>query len=427
MSTGRIISNSSSIKAQAPSLVVVSDGTMKFPSGHPDYFTRLQPDGMLLLDLFNNEYSEFKLNADRDCNIELYNHMEGSRYKIFVYRTKAEPINIGLDRGAQTYIIPGISEGETEKLLVLDVEVAMLNGILTNKIGPTSEKLDEIIGALNTSSIKLSEDITFNGVKQGSYKDGDKMTAGETMTTILKKFAQKANPVSYSAPSFSISPNNQTIEAGTNVNPSIIPSFVQRDAGALNRYLLQLSTGDGAPVSLLDGAALKTYNQALIQIQDGAYLEYTATAYYDEGLTKLNNMGEPDPTGKILAGSESDVLRYSGIRKAFYSADTIVGNPGSSSDIRSLAGKKDSPVNGTSFTLNIPAGTKRVVFAYPATLRNVTSVKYAELGNGEVADTFQLINFNVEGANGYKAIAYKVYVYTPAVPFNASATYNVTI
>lgn len=425
MSTGRIITNSDTVKARPPQQVFVSDGTMKFPAGHPEYLTRNQPDGMLLLDLNNDEYSEFRLDSNRDCTIHLYNAMNGARYKLFVYRTSADPVNISFNNEDQTYVIPGTDAGE--KLMILTIEVATLGGQLINRIGATPEGIQEVIGALNTNAIKLSEDIVFNGVEQGSYQDGDKMTAGDNLTLILKKFAQRANPVSYSAPLFGITPNNTTVEAGTLVTPAIIPTFTQRDAGALNRYLLQLVTGGGAPVSLVDGAALQTYNQASIQVQDGAFLEYTATAYYDEGLTKLNNMEEPDPTGKILAGSLSDILRYTGIRQAFYGADTTGSNPADSAAIRALAGKRENPGNGTTLTINIPAGTKRVVFAYPATLRDVSSVKYVELGNGEVKDTFQKINLQVDGANGFNPIAYKVYVYIPAVPFNASATYNVTI
>jgi len=425
MSTGRIITNSDSVKARPPIQVYVSDGTMKFPSGHPEYFSSMQPNGMLLLDLNNDEYSEFRLDNNRDCTIHLYNAMNGARYKLFVYRSTVDPINLSFNGELQTYIVPGTEEAQ--KLLILDVEVAELQGKLINRIGPTAEKIQELVGALNTSSIKLSEDIVFNGVAQGSYSDGDKMTAGDTLTSILKKFAQKANPVSYSTPVFGITPNNKTVESGTFITPAIVPTFTQRDAGALNRYLLQLVTGGGAPVSLVDGGALQTYNQASIQVQDGTCLEYSATVFYDEGVTKLNNMGEPVSAGKILAGSLSDVLKYTGVRQAFYGTGTEGKKPATSADIRALTGKLMNPGAGSTFTLNIPAGTRQVVFAYPATLRDVESVLYVELGNSEVKDTFSQLVIPVEGQNNYKPLDYKVYVYIPAIPFGAKSTYHIKI
>jgi len=47
--------------------------------------------------------------------------------------------------------------------------------------------------------------------------------------------------------------------------------------------------------------------------------------------------------------------------------------------------------------------------------------------NAEVKGVFTKSSVSVEGANGYTPIGYKVYRYTPAVPFQAAATYNVTI
>jgi hypothetical protein len=411
--------------AEAPVLAVVSDGTLKYPYGHPEYFSLLQADGMLLLNLKNNEYSEFRVDTDRDFTINLYQAKNGARYKLFVYRSQDTPINIHFDGEEQVFVVNGTADGQ--QFLMLNIEVALLNGKLINRIGATPEKLEELAASLNTSSIKLSEDITFNGTSQGSFNDGDTMTKDSLLTDILRNFAQVATPVSYLAPSMTLTPSSQIVEAGTNVTPEIVATFTQNDAGALNRYLLQLSTGGGANVDLVDAAALQAYNQASIQVQDGQHLNYTATIFYDEGITKLNNMGEEDPTGKLLAGSLVKNLIYTGNRYAFYGMDTNNTNPATSADIRALSGKKMSPANGTTFTLNIPAGTKRVIFAYPDTLRDVSSVKYVELGNAEVADTFSKLAINVEGVNGYLAIGYKVFVYIPAVAFSSAATYNVTI
>ncbi len=426
MSTGRVIMDAAGIKAKAPDIVYISDGTKKYPVGHPLYLTEVEPVGLLLLDLYNNEYNEFRVDSDRDFNLELYNHMNGSRYKLFVYRKTSDSVNLTFSKEGFTYVVPGIAEGETEKLLILDIEVVLINGVLVNKIGPTSEKIDEVIAALNTNSIKLSEDIIVNGTEQGSFKDGDTIPKEISLTNIIKSFVQVANPVIYYSPTFGITPNNTTVEAGTMVNPTIVPSFNQKDAGGINRYLLQLSTNGAANVSLLDVLALQNFVQDSIQVQDGAYLKYTATAYYDEGLTKLNNMGVEVPDGKILAGDLSDTLTYSGGRQAFYGTDLGSVNPSTSDEIRALAGKRMNPANGTAFTLNIPAGAKRILIAYPDTLRDLTSVNYAEL-NAEVVDTFTKVNLQVNGVNGFTAIGYKIFVYIPAIAFGSSATYNVTI
>jgi len=426
MSTGRIINKDASSKAQPPQLAFVSDGTLNYPADHPEYIGGVQPNGMLLLNLMNNEYSEFKVDTDRDCTITLFNHNNGARYKLFIYRRTDQGINLTFS-DTLTYVIPGVAEGEAVKLMLLNIEVAELNGILINKIGATPEGVDAVISALNTNSIKLSETIVFNGVSQGSYANGSSMNQGDNLTTILRNMAQVALPVTYSAPSLNITPNNTSVEAGTMVNPTIIPTFTQRDGGALNRYLLLLSVGGASAVTLVDNATLQNYEQGSIQVEDGAHLQYAANAYYDDGAIKLNNMGEPSPDGQILAGSKSDTLTYTGYRKLFYGADTQGAAPTTSAAVRALANNSLNPVNGTSFNLNIPVGTTRVVVAYDAALRDLTSVKYEEVGRNEVADTFVKTTVQVEGANGFTAKEYKVYTYAPAIPFGSAATYNVTI
>ena len=68
-----------------------------------------------------------------------------------------------------------------------------------------------------------------------------------------------------------------------------------------------------------------------------------------------------------------------------------------------------------------------VVFAYPSSLRDITSVVYVEGLGAEVKDIFTKSIVSVTGANDYLPIDYKVYTYIPASPFGATATYNVTI
>ncbi|WP_075603113.1 hypothetical protein [Saccharicrinis aurantiacus] len=426
MTIGRVVQANSGTMAKEPTQVFVSNGTKKYPFGHPEYFSSLQPSGMLLLDLLNNEYIEFRVDIDSDCSVTLFQAMNGGRYKLFVYRTTNEAINVHFGN-RQTYVVNGIKEGETQSLLILNIEVAILNGQLINRIGATSEKLEEFIGSLTTKTIRVGEDFTFNGVSLGGYKDGDSVEKGTLLHDYLKKTAQKTLSVSYSSPSIGLSPSNQSVEAGTLVTPNIITSFSQGDAGILKRYLLQLSTGGAANVSLIDAAILQSYSQASIVVDDGQHLKYTSTLYHDEGITKINNVGEEDPKGKILAGSLSKMLIYSGFRKLFYESDIQSKKPTSSLEIRSLTKHLNNPKNGTTFSLTIPKGASRVLFAYPAYLRDVNSVKYIELGGAEVSDTFEMYRVQVEGNNGFKPIEYKVYLYLPSVSTKSELTYQVTI
>ncbi len=86
-----------------------------------------------------------------------------------------------------------------------------------------------------------------------------------------------------------------------------------------------------------------------------------------------------------------------------------------------------NPSNGTTFTISIPVGAVKVTFAYPASLRDVTSVIYVEGLGADVKGAFTKTLVDVEGASGYTAISYKVYTFVPVEAFGATATYNVTV
>lgn len=64
---------------------------------------------------------------------------------------------------------------------------------------------------------------------------------------------------------------------------------------------------------------------------------------------------------------------------------------------------------------------------YPATLRDVNSVQDVNGMNAEVKTAFTKTVVSVEGANGYQAIDYKVYVMDMANANDTANTYKVTI
>ena len=64
---------------------------------------------------------------------------------------------------------------------------------------------------------------------------------------------------------------------------------------------------------------------------------------------------------------------------------------------------------------------------YPATLRDVSSVQDVNGMNAEVKTAFTKTVVSVEGANGYQAIDYKVYVMDMANANDTANTYKVTI
>lgn len=93
-----------------------------------------------------------------------------------------------------------------------------------------------------------------------------------------------------------------------------------------------------------------------------------------------------------------------------------------------MAGKSGKAlVNGATFNVSIPVGALRVIIAYPATLRDVSSIQDVNGMSAEIKSGFTKTTVQVEGANGASAIDYKVYTLDYANANDTANTYKVTI
>lgn len=291
-----------------------------------------------------------------------------------------------------------------------------------DEVAYSATAVDSLLSEVD-GNVTLTDEFRVTGVTVGNLTDGTTIEAGTSVLELLQKMLQKQIPPTYSSPTLSIS-GGQTVESGTNVKPVINPNYTKKDGGDVTKYVLKKNG-----VNILDVDSLQSYTEQVdIQIGDGTSTYFEATATYSDGPIKNDNFNKPYPTGSIKAGSvNSNRVNYVGQRKRFWTTDSEETIPSNSDEIRAFKNSAMNPSNGTQFDVIIPAGGRRAVFAYPATLRDVTSVKYVELGNGEVKDTFTKYIIQVAGANGYNPIDYKVYVYVSAVPAAGQMTYKVTI
>ena len=148
-----------------------------------------------------------------------------------------------------------------------------------------------------------------------------------------------------------------------------------------------------------------------LQVTDGISYKITAKAAHGAGTVPVTNNKNPYPDGQIKAGTKSATSgAVTGYRNTFYGTVTEKSDI-TSAIIRGLAGKSGKALaNGSSFTVTVPVGALRVIIAYPATLRDLTSVKDVNGMGAEIASSFVGQTVDVEGANGYTAISCKVYV-----------------
>jgi len=77
--------------------------------------------------------------------------------------------------------------------------------------------------------------------------------------------------------------------------------------------------------------------------------------------------------------------------------------------------------------VEIPVGATRVAIVWDADRTGVTKIINETAMNADVTSTFDTIDVDVEGANGYTAKKYKAAVYEPAKPYESAATLIVTL
>lgn len=241
-------------------------------------------------------------------------------------------------------------------------------------------------------------------------------------------FVKEKSPA-ITQPSVSISaPQNKAYEVGTSVTPSYTATL---NAG---KYEFGPATGITATAwEVTDTAAHSLTTNAgkfdAFTVGDDTSYKITAKATYADGAVPLTNTKNEFPSGQIKAGSKSatTTTAITGFRKCFYGTLTSKTGTLDSAAIRALAKSMDAPKNGSKFSIPIPVGALRVVFAYPATLEDVASVKDVNGLGAESKSAFTVSNVDVEGANGYTAKSYKVYVCDFANANDKANTFDVQI
>ena len=257
---------------------------------------------------------------------------------------------------------------------------------------------------------------------------GTLVEPGGTLTDFFNNFVDEKNPTT-TQPSVSLTFNQGGIhEVGTKLTPTY--------SAVLNpgSYTYGPSTGVVATkweVTDSAGNISEKSSDTFTEVFVTDELNYTITAKatHTAGTIPVTNTGNEYPLGQITAGTKSATasVAITGYRNSFYGTLTEKGDL-KSGTIRGLTGKSNKAfANGAIFNITIPIGAMRVVFAYPATLQDVSSVKDVNGLGAEIASSFVKQTIAVEGSNNYSAIDYKVYTLDFANANDATNTFTVTI
>lgn len=286
-------------------------------------------------------------------------------------------------------------------------------------------------GNYRADNVYFDDDITYTvaigtlAKPSGSAKFAAK---GKNVEQVLSSLmAQEANPSkSNPAVSFSAQGGFGTFEIGTkkNLTYTAALSTGSYTYGPATGIIAQTWEVSCTGVTGTKSTATGTFESV---VAEATAKKITAKATYNEGTVPVTNLGNPYPAGKIVAGTASkDSGELKGVRYMFWGPMTEADAALNSANIRALA-HKDATGAKTLGTFGAGAGAKKVIVAVPAG-RKITKVLMPSALNADVTALFvkQGSQSSVEGAEGYTAAAYDVYVYQPA-SIDAGETYSVTI
>lgn len=292
-------------------------------------------------------------------------------------------------------------------------------------------------GNYNADNVYLDMDITMAGnyTQVGNLTKTQNGTAtfatkGKSIAAALTDiFSKRLQPGTPTAPAVTLTFGQaKAYEVGTTVSPSYSATL---SAGS---YTYGPATGITATSWEITDTAGNTATTASgsfadVIVADDTNYKITAKANYGEGAVAKDNLGsDSSPVVKIAAGSATKTSgAITGYRNTFYGTVTEKAEV-TSTIIRGLSGKSGAAwANGKSFTVNIPVGAVRVIFAYPAALQDVSSVKDVNGLNAEIKSAFTKSSATVAGAGADAGIAYKVYVTDFAEPVAKANSYTVKI
>lgn len=284
-------------------------------------------------------------------------------------------------------------------------------------------------GNYSAENVYFDSDLTYTapiGVMTVPSSGAGKISAaGKNVKEVLASIlAEEKNPVTTQpSASVKITSGSGTAEVGTHRNISYSASL---SAGS---YTYGPDTGvvAGTITASFDGqtktGATGTFEN-VVATEGTKRLSVSIT--HNEGAVPKTNLGNPYADGKIAAGTKEATASQTlvGVRHMFYGPMTTDAEL-NSENIRKL--RHEAASKKTIDTFGAGAGAVKVVVAVPASM-NVTKVLMPSAMNADATANFvkQAGSVQVEGAEGFTAAAYNVWVYKPA-SIDSSEKYAVTI
>jgi hypothetical protein len=350
----------------------------------------------------------------------------------------------------KTNLVVTFDDGNEEKYEVPvkeGVTYTAGDGIIISDDNVISADMDYIS---ENAKVKTAITVTEN---VGGYSAGDTVAADTKILDVLQKMlceekqptiTQPTIRISSTSPNASGTGSTVYVEAGTKLSPTITVELTSNGSyeyGPTNtgvsvtKYYFSMSDPtDTSYPKTSDPWVDETITSSRLSYSY-TFPEHTVDEFtkqnqwamwgglaWSEGVDALTNLGNT-AANKIKASSTNQVIYVKGVRYAFYGSLVTPLTELNSAAIRGLNGVSTQGL--TTLSVPITEGSKQVIIAVPSG-KTVTSVLDKNLSNSEVVDTFTVSTVSVEGANGYTAKDYNVYVYNSNTLLGEN-TYTVTI
>lgn len=313
------------------------------------------------------------------------------------------------------------------------VKVAIDEGIFEHTAYVYADGWKAMDGNYNAENVYFDEDlVTTTAVGNITLTNGQATIAakGKNLKQVFDAIYLKEKNPTTTQPSVTVkSTQSKAYEVGTKVTPSYDSTF---NAGSYSYGPATGVTVTSWEISDSNGNTATTEDGSFPEITVGDSTSYSITskANYTDGAIPNTNTGNPYPAGKITAGSKSATTstKITGYRNTFYGTMTTKAEP-TSAVIRGLTASNAALAKGSVFKVDVPVGALRVFVAYPATIGDIASINDENGLDAKIDSSFTKSTVSVEGANGYEAIDYNVYImdYADTAPNDTANKFRVTL
>lgn len=315
-------------------------------------------------------------------------------------------------------------------------------------------------GNYNASNVYFDEDITYTAnigaVELESGKSSGTFNAkGKSLEAVLKALMALTKAPTIKQPTFTLGSGYSTdtgkLELGSKIKTftwngtwtdgSYSYGYQNADgsvntstgAGCSPSYVVSCDVAGTSSGNTEDGTFTITNPITIDSTSEKTYGTVTnICSYTASNRTPVNNIGDA-VDGQIEAGeiSKSASITLTGYREGYFYGSLKTAKPASgltSADIRGL-GKSGAKYGKGSKNYTINSGDAMIIFACPKANTGVTNILNTTV-NANMNDAFGIGKptvISVEGANGYDAVDYNVWSFTPAEAYSSTASLTVTL